>query len=219
MNTSPILTYLAERTANNNAEWSKDHTTEFQAANECFTQLAIQLNLNIRKFDPSIPILRPRDMIYEFEEASATLPSFRAYIAPEGMRSIPTGYFLCLRAGNRSLLSGGLHSCIFDTAANMVRDRILDDPWEWDHLLSAPAFQEHFVVLGDRLNHFPHGYDANHFMAHYFQQNNWYVKYPIQDATIMVPDALETVATEIFEAMSPFVQYLNRAMRAFRLRA
>ena len=192
---------------------------EHQQASKCFEQLVCNLNLAIRQFDPNILILRPKDMIYELAADASRRPSFRAYIAPEGMRPIPTGYFLCIRSGNRSFLGGGLHSSMFGAAADLVRRSISRDPLEWIQIIENPAFRSRFAVLGDPVSKFPNGFDPSDSLSKYFQQNNWYVRYPIQDATLLVQDALESIAIETFEAMAPFIQYLNRATQTFHLRA
>ena len=216
MDTSYILRYVTEWTASNSESWFLSHAEELARAKEELGQLAVQLNLGIRTFDPNMILLRPKDML---RDILPTRPALQIHIAPEGMRPIPVGYFLCIRSGNRSFLSGGLHSSMFGAASDMVRQCIIKDPLAWSALLDAPAFRERFVVLGTPLRNFPAGYDPKHPHAKYLQQNNWYVRYPIQDATLTVPDALETVALEVFEAMCPFVQYLNRAMKNFRMRA
>lgn len=216
MDTSNILRFVTEWTANNSESWFTSHAEEFLQIKADLGRLAVQLNLGIRAFDPNIMLLRPKDML---RDIFPTHPTLQIHIAPEGMRPIPVGYFLCIRPGNRSFLSGGLYSSMFGTASDMVRRYIIKDPLAWSALLDEPSFRERFVVLGTPLRKFPAGYDPKHPHAKYLQQNNWYVRYPIQDATLMIPDMLESVALETFAAMCPFIKYLNRAMKGFRMRA
>lgn len=215
MDTSPILHFVSAWTAHYHPGWFQSHTVDYQCACTTLEQLASSLNQGIRSFDPTILNLRPKDMIPDVQPDD---PSLRIYIAPEGMRPIPVGYYLCIRSSNRSFLSGGLYSSMFASAADLVRDQIISDPLAWDRLIQEPAFREQFLLLGRELNKFPDGYDPGHPHAKYLQQNNWYVRYPIQDATLLVPDALEAVALQMFSTMSPLVQFLNHAMRGFRLR-
>ena len=215
MDTSRILRYVTNWTAHNTPEWFHTHTEDYQQAREDLEQLAIHLNLALRMFDPDILIFQPKHMI---PEIIPDRPSLRIHIAPEGMQAIPVGYYLCIRPGNQTILSGGLHSSIFVTAADMVRKHILSDPLEWFSIINTPAFQEHFTLLGEQLPKFPDGFNSNHPYAKYLQQNNWYVRYPIQDDLLMEPGAFETTAIEVFRAMSPFIQYLNRALQDYRLR-
>lgn len=215
MDTTPILQFVTDWTIHYSPAWFQIHPEDYLCARECLEQLSLSLNHGISQFDSSIINLRPKDMI---PDVLPDNPSLRIHIAPSGMRPIPVGYYLCIRSGNRSFLSGGLYSSIFAPAADMVRDQILSDPLAWSHLVEETAFREQFILLGEKLKNLPSGYDPTHPLAHYLQQNNWYVRYPIQDATLMVPDALEAVALQIFKTMSPLVQFLNRAMRGFRLR-
>ncbi len=214
MDTAPILHFVSDWTAHYNPTWFQEHTAGYQRARDTLEQLAVSLNQGIREFDPGILRLRPKDMIPDIQPDK---PSLRIHIAPKGMRPIPVGYYLCIRAGNRSFLSGGLYSNMFAAAADLVRNQIISDPLTWNQLVQARSFQDHFLLMGQELKHFPSGYDPGHIHAKYLQQNNWYVRYPIQDATLLLPDALEAVALQMFRAMSPLVQFLNQAMRTFHL--
>lgn len=148
MDTSNILRFVAEWTANNSESWFTSHAEEFLQIKEDLGRLAVQLNLGIRAFDPNIMLLRPKDML---RDIFPTHPTLQIHIAPEGMRPIPVGYFLCIRPGNRSFLSGGLYSSMFGTASDMVRRYIIKDPLAWSALLDEPSFRERFVVLGTPL--------------------------------------------------------------------
>ena len=214
MDTAPLLHFVADWTAHYSPTWLQMHSNDYLHARACLEQLSQTLNHGIRRFDPDIINLRPKDMIPDIRPDA---PSLRIHIAPGGMRPIPVGYYLCIRSGNRSFLSGGLYASIFGTAADMVRDRMLSDPMAWNRIVKGPAFREHFILLGQKLKNFPERYDPAYPLAPYFQQNNWYVRYPIQDATLMLPDALEAVALQMFEIMSPLIQYLNNALRKFPL--
>lgn len=214
MDTSPILQFVADWTMHYSPTWFQTHNEDYLCARECLEQLSRCLNDGIAQFDPDIMNLRPKDMI---PDVLPNNPSLRIHIAPGGMRPIPVGYYLCIRSGNRSFLSGGLYSSIFTPAADMVRDCILSDPLAWNNLIKASDFQDQFILLGEKLKNFPAGYDPKHPLASYLQQNSWYVRYPIQDITLMVPDALEAVVLQMFKTMSPLVRFLNHAMRNFRL--
>ena len=215
MDTSRILRYVTGWTTHNTPAWLQAHIDDYRQARADLEQLAICLNSAIREFDPSILILQPKHMI---PDILPDRPSLRIHIAPEGMKPIPVGYYLCIRPGDRSFLSGGLYSSIFRAAADMIRNRILDDPLEWFSILNAPDFQSRFTLLGKPLSNFPAEFDPKHPYAKYLQQNNWYVRYSIRDELLLEPGAFESTAIEVFRAMSPFIQYLNRALNSFHLR-
>ena len=226
MNTQMILDYLTELSANNNREWYHAHKAEYQAANGQFEELIQALIVRIGEFDGSILGHAPRELTFKLvrdtrfsHDKSPYNPAFRAHISSMGKLPIPVGYYLMLKPGGQSFLGGGLFADMFKDATRMVRDYISKHGSEWEAIITAPSFQEHFTVGGSALKNVPAGYEKDHPQAEYLKYKSWYLEYPIQDKDLADSDLFLSKAADIFRLMKPFNDYLNSALIGFKMPA
>ena len=63
----------------------------------------------------------------------------------------------------------------------------------------------------------PAGYDKDHPQAEYLKYKSWYLEYPVKDQDLSDIGTFLPKMVEIFEAMKPFNDYLNRALADFRM--
>ena len=224
MNTQMILNYLNELSANNNREWYHTHKAEYQAANAQFEELVQSLILRIGEFDGSILGHAPKELTFKLvrdtrfsHDKSPYNPAFRAHISSMGKLPVPVGYYLMLKPGGQSFLGGGLFADMFKEATQMVRDYIAAHGSEWEAVITAPAFQQHFSVHGTALKNVPAGYEKEHPQAEYLKYKSWYLEYPIRDEELADDSLFLSKAVEMFHLMKPFNDYLNRALAGFQM--
>ncbi len=222
MSTQMILGYLTSLSANNNREWYHTHKAEYQAANAQFEELVQSLILRIGEFDTSVLGHAPKELTFKLvrdtrfsHDKSPYNPAFRAHISSMGKLPVPVGYYLMLKPGGQSFLGGGLFADMFKEATQMVRDYIAAHGSEWEAVITAPAFQQHFSVHGTALKNVPAGYEKEHPQAEYLKYKSWYLEYPIRE---LADDSLFlSKAVEMFHLMKPFNDYLNRALAGFQM--
>ncbi len=224
MSTSMILDYLAGLSANNDREWYHAHKAEYQAANAQFEELLRDLILRIGEFDSSILGHEPRELTFKLvrdtrfsHDKSPYNPAFRAHISSMGKLPVPVGYYLMLQPGGRSFLGGGLFADMFKDATKMVRDYITEHGSQWEAIITAPSFREHFTVGGTALKKVPAGYDKEHPQAEYLKNKSWYLEYPLPDEVAADRERFLSEAVEIFRLMKPFNDYLNQALAGFKM--
>ncbi len=224
MNTQMILDYLAQLSANNNREWYHAHKAEYQAANAQFEELIQALMLRIGEFDSSILGHAPKELTFKLvrdtrfsHDKSPYNPTFRAHISSMGKLPIPVGYYLMIKPGGQSFLGGGLFADMFKDATRMVRDYISEHGSEWEEIITAPSFQEHFTVGGSALKNVPAGYEKEHPQAEYLKYKSWYLEYSVQDKDLTDGDLFLAKAADIFRLMKPFNDYLNNALTGFKM--
>ena len=121
--------------------------------------------------------------------------------------------------GGQSFLGGGLFTDMFKDATRMVRDYISEHGSEWEAIITAPTFQEHFTVGGSALKNVPAGYEKDHPQAEYLKYKSWYLEYPIQDKDLVDSNLFLAKAADIFRLMKPFNDYLNSALAGFKMPA
>ena len=221
MNTQLIMDYLTALNRNNDREWYHAHKDEYKKANAAFEEFLQALMLEIGKFDSSILQNNPKDLTFKLvrdtrfsHDKSPYNPAFRAHISSKGKLPVPVGYYLMIKPENQSFLGGGLFADMFKDATAMIRDHISGNGEEWERIMHEPAFEKYFTVKGTALKNVPAGYEKEHPQAEYLKFKSWYLEYPIKDEELGDAETFLVKAAEIFRAMKPFNDYLNKALSA-----
>ena len=221
-----ILDYLADLSVNNDRDWYHANKQRLQEANAEFERFIGQLIVAISEFDDSVAHNVPKDLTFKMvrdtrfsHDKSPYNPKFRAHISSAGKLPIPVGYFISLAPGNKTFLGGGLFAAMFKDATAMVRDYIVANGREFGEIISDKAFAESFTVKGEALKNVPKGYDPNHPQSEYLKHKSWYLEYFVSDKR--VADATDFVrhAALMFRLMKPFNDFLNAALRGFKMPA
>ncbi|MGL6201335.1 MAG: DUF2461 domain-containing protein [Lachnospiraceae bacterium] len=218
-----IIEYLSALKENNNREWYHAHKKEYQMANEEFLYLIQDLIIEIGKTDAGILHNIPKELTFKLvrdtrfsHDKSPYNPCFRAHISSTGKLPIPVGYFISIKPDNGSFLGGGLFADMFKDATTMIRDYIVENGQEWERIISDAAFQRCFEVKGTTLKNVPREYDREHPQADYLKYKSWYIEYPVTNEQLVQEDFIK-YATEVFVAMQPFNNYLNKALAGFEM--
>lgn len=224
MNTQLIMDYLTALNRNNDREWYHAHKDDYKKANAAFEEFLQALMLEIGKFDSSILQNNPKDLTFKLvrdtrfsHDKSPYNPAFRAHISSKGKLPVPVGYYLMIRPENQSFLGGGLFADMFKDATAMIRDHISGNGEEWERIMHEPAFEKYFTVKGTALKNVPAGYEKEHPQAEYLKFKSWYLEYPIKDEELGDAETFLVKAVEIFRAMKPFNDYLNKALTGFQM--
>ena len=224
MNTQLIMDYLTALNQNNDREWYHAHKDDYKKANAAFEELLQALMLEIGKFDSSILQNNPKDLTFKLvrdtrfsHDKSPYNPAFRAHISSKGKLPVPVGYYLMIKLENQSFLGGGLFADMFKDATAMIRDHISGNGEEWERIMHEPAFEKYFTVKGTALKNVPAGYEKEHPQAEYLKFKSWYLEYPIKDKELGDAETFLVKAAEIFRAMKPFNDYLNKALTGFQM--
>lgn len=226
MTTQTIMDYLTALAANNDREWYHSHKADYKAANALFEQLVQELIYGIGTFDNSVLHNVPKELTFKLvrdtrfsHDKSPYNPSFRAHISSQGKLPIPVGYYIMLKPNGGTFLGGGLFADMFANATAMVRDYISAHPDEWNDIITDAAFNKYFTVKGTALKNVPAGYDKNNPQAEYLKFKSWYVEYFIPDEDACDGEKLIQTSLEVFKAMKPFNDYLNKALKDFKMPA
>ena len=224
MNTQLIMDYLTALNQNNDREWYHAHKDDYKKANAAFEELLQALMLEIGKFDSSILQNNPKDLTFKLvrdtrfsHDKSPYNPAFRAHISSKGKLPVPVGYYLMIKPENQSFLGGGLFADMFKDATAMIRDHISGNGEEWERIMHEPAFEKYFTVKGTALKNVRAGYEKEHPQAEYLKFKSWYLEYPIKDEELGDAETFLVKAAEIFRAMKPFNDYLNKALTGFQM--
>lgn len=218
-----VLKYLIELEFNNNREWFSETKKERAEVNMLFEKFVQSLIENISEKDESIAHNLARELTFKMvrdtrfsTDKSPYNPCMRAHIAAKGKLPIPVGYYVMIKPGNRSFLGGGLFADMFNNATTMLRDYIATHGDELNKIVESENFKRYFTVKGVALKNVPRGYDPKSPYAEWFKYKCIYLEYPIKDEEILNPDFISK-ATEIFLAMKPFNDFINEALKEFKM--
>ncbi len=224
MNAKLMLDYLSSLSANNNREWYHGHKQEYKQAAEEFEKLVQELIYGIGEFDASVLHNNPKELTFKLvrdtrfsHDKSPYNPSFRAHIAPRGKLPVPVGYYLMIKPCGGTFLGGGLFADMFSNATALVREYISAHPDEWNEVISAAEFKKYFTVKGTALKNVPAGFDKEHPQAEYLKYKSWYLEYSVTDEDVCDGENFVRKSLEVFKAMKPFNDYLNRALKDFTM--
>lgn len=226
MNTKIMLNYLSDLSKNNNREWYHEHKKEYKEATAQFEKLVQELICGIGTFDESVLGNVPKELTFKLvrdtrfsRDKSPYNPAFRAHISSMGKLPIPVGYYIMIKPDGGTFLGGGLFADMFSNATAMVRDYITAHPEEWSEIINDAQFKKYFTVKGTALKNVPAGYDKEHSQAEYLKYKSWYLEYFVSDEEVCDGEKFLRTAVEIFKAMKPFNDYLNRALKNFKMPA
>ncbi len=224
MNTQIILDYLSELSANNNREWYHAHKKENKEVSMQFEGLVQELIFGIGTFDKSVLHNSPKELTFKLvrdtrfsHDKSPYNPSFRAHIAPMGKLPIPVGYYIMLKPDGGTFLGGGLFADMFSNATSLVREYLNTHSDEWNEIITSSEFKNYFTVKGTALKNVPAGYNKEHPQAEYLKYKSWYLEYFMTDDEVRDENKFLQKAVEVFKAMKPFNDYLNNALKNFKM--
>lgn len=218
-----VLRYLTELSANNNREWFNATKAARAEANARFEEFIQALIVRIGAVDESIVHNVPKDLTFKMvrdtrfsPDKSPYNPSMRAHIAAKGKLPVPVGYFVMIQPGGRSFLGGGLFADMFQDATAMLREYISAHGDELNRIVESDGFKRFFTVKGSALKNVPRGCDPESPYASWLKYKCLYLEYFVSDEEILRPDFIDK-ATEIFLAMKPFNDFINRALKDFEM--
>jgi uncharacterized protein (TIGR02453 family) len=193
-----------------------------QAKVEC-EALVMELVKGIMVFDKGIVFLPPKDYMLKLnrdtrfsKNKSPYNPSFRAHISKGGRLPIPVGYYICIKPGN-IFLGGGLFASMFTEATKSIRDHIVRNEKSFIDIINAKEFKNNFVINGEKLKNVPKEYDKEHKLAEYLKYKSWFLEYKINDKLFFDNKVFIKTSVEIFKYMKPFNDFLNKALKDFKM--
>lgn len=209
--------FLKDLKNNNNREWFNDNKKRYEAAKEEFETFIGALITNISKFDAPIGSLEPKKTIfriYRDVRFSANKDPYKINFGAH-LSSSPSkihdraGYYIQIQPGN-SFLAGGAY---LPPSAwiNKIRQEIDYNTDEFKKILNNATFKKYFGgITGEQLKTAPKGYPKDHPEIELLRYKSYLVSNECGDKAVTSDDFL-THATNVFKAMKPFDDFLNRA--------
>jgi uncharacterized protein (TIGR02453 family) len=210
--------FLQQLKLNNDKVWfdaNRGLYTQLRKEFEAFLEVVITA---VSQFDREISQTTARASVFRINrdirfsnDKRPYKTNFGAFIAKGGRKGINGGYYIHVEPGG-CFLAGG----IYMPSAPMlkaIREEIYENIDEFKEILHAPSFMKHFGDrMGDeKLKSAPRGFPKEFADMDYLKYKSYTVIKSEPDSVYQKADFIKEVK-EVFRAMAPFNQFLNRAV-------
>lgn len=210
--------FLEELKDNNSKEWFDKNRARYQVARKNFiSQMEGLINI-VQHIDPSVGPVEAKNTIFRInrdirfsKDKNPYKTNFGGVIAKGGTRKSPYGcYYFHLEPG-QSFIGGGIYTPE-PKMLKTVREDIFGRPEEFRGIIDDKKFKNLFGDLwGEKLKRAPKGFPSDFEEVELLKHKHYTVLHHVSDDIILSSD-FENRATELFETLLPFNNFLNRAI-------
>jgi uncharacterized protein (TIGR02453 family) len=212
-----VLEFLTDLTANNNRDWFQDNKKAYDESREKVLFLTEVLINEIRKFDPGIPALSPKDCVFRIfrdvrfsKDKRPYKTNFGAYIAKGGRKGMNAGYYFHLDPAG-SFAGGGVYMPPAEQL-KAIRNYLAVNGAEFLDLINAPDFKKTYPEMyDDQLKTAPKGFPKDHEFIDLIKYKSFAFAGKM-DNSLISSDKLIATIVDSFRKLQPVNALLNDAM-------
>ncbi|MGE5108424.1 MAG: DUF2461 domain-containing protein [Sphingobacteriales bacterium] len=213
------LKFLKELSKNNNRAWFEKNKNNYTAAKEDLENTVTKIIHGFDTIDKDIISLEAKNCLFRIyrdvrfsKDKSPYKTNMGAWMNRGGKKINSAGYYFHCEPG-KSFIAGGYYMPS-PPELNKIRQEIDYNFDEWKKLISNKNFKKYFTagVDGiDVLSRPPKGYDENNPAIEFLKMKNFIVRRSLTDKDMQSKTLVKEVL-KTYEAMSPFISFLNRAV-------
>lgn len=212
------LQFLKAIKKNNNREWFEKNRPKYENAKEDYLQFVTEVLDGIKKTDQSLQFLEPKQCVFRIHRDARFSKNKDPYKTnfgasfSKGAKKIDTaGYYFHLEPG--ACFIGGGFWFPMAPELNKIRQEMDYCFKEFKSIINAKKFKNNYGVLNetDKLVRPPKGYEPNNPAIEYLKLKNFTATMEITDADVLNKNLVKKVISS-FEALSPLVHFLNKAI-------
>lgn len=212
--------FLNELKQNNNRDWFQENKPRYEEAKNEFEKFIDALIVEITKFDNSIGHHAAKDCIFRIyrdvrfsKDKSPYKTHMGAHITASAKRSeihSRAGYYVHIGPGE-SMLAGGAYMPQ-GPWLKAIRKEIDYNADELKKIINGTSFKKYFGEIdGEKLKKAPQGYQPDHPEIELLRYKSFLGSHKVSDKEVN-SDGFLKHCTEVFKALYPFDQFLNKAM-------
>lgn len=212
--------FLKDLKSNNDRDWFNANKARYEQAKGEFEEFIDALIARIAEFDGSIMHHRAKDCVFRIyrdvrfsKDKSPYKTHFGAHISAAVKKSeihSRAGYYIHLEPG-ASMLAGGAY-LPKGPWLKAIRQEIEYNAAEFKNILADANFKKYFGTMeGEKLKTTPQGYAADHPEIEFLKHKSFLATHNCIDKDVFAANFLDHSAN-VFKALFPFDQFLNRAM-------
>jgi uncharacterized protein (TIGR02453 family) len=218
------IKFLKDLKKNNNKSWFDAHRNKYEEAKkdfEIFIQTVIDRH---NKKDPTLKELKAKQCMFRInrdvrfsKDKSPYKSNFGASINRGGKKSLFAGYYFHLEPGE-SFVGGGLWMPM-PPELKKIRQEIDYNLEEFKKIIGTKKFKSVYgeVSKGDdiSLSKVPQGFEKDNPASGYLKLKSFLAMKPLKETDLTSIELVKNV-TGAFEALQPFLEFLNRSLEAER---
>lgn len=215
------LKFLKDLAKNNNKPWFDANRSKYEEAKADYIALADKIIKGFCKKDKDFATLEARKCLFRInrdirfsKDKSPYKTNFGASFERGGRISPWAGYYLHIEPGNKSFIAGG----VWNPDAAKIKKVRQEIDYNWTAFKKIITNKKFVATFGDlektketSLSREPKGYEKDNPAIEYLKLKSWVVSAPISDAEVTSNDLVKKILTG-FEAMQPFIDFLNEAL-------
>ncbi|MGF1639223.1 MAG: DUF2461 domain-containing protein [Cyclobacteriaceae bacterium] len=214
---SEILSFLQELAANNSREWMAANKERYNDCRLGFESIVGTILEGLSPVEPLLAGQKAKDCMFRQHRdvrfsanKSPYKTNMSAVFSKGGKKSAYALWYFHLEPGNASMLAGGIYMPEADILKK-VRQEIDYNAGEFENILTHSDFVKYFGEMGgEKLKRAPKGYDVEDSNIEWLKHKSFLATHMVKDGDLVKKEFL-TTALQVFIAMKPFNDFLNRA--------
>jgi len=212
-----VIQFLNELSENNNREWFQKNKKWYDESREKVLFLTEVVINEIRKFDPDVPLLEPKDCLFRIfrdvrfsNDKSPYKTNFGSFIAKGGRKSSYAGYYFHIEPSG-SFVGGGIYMPATEPL-KAIRDYIAENGEEFLLLTNNKNFKKVYPeMMDDKLKTAPKGYSPDHEFINLLRYKSFAFSSQFDKSQILADNYIEKLVHS-FKTLQPVNRFLNDAL-------
>ncbi|QGY44464.1 TIGR02453 family protein [Maribellus comscasis] len=212
-----ILNYLEDLSRNNNREWFNENRGSYEESRDKMLFMTEVLINEIRKFDPEIPMLSPKDCMFRIfrdvrfsNDKRPYKTNFGSFISKGGRKGDWPGYYFHIEPKG-SFVGGGVYMPQAEPL-RAIRNYVAENAQEFLDIIEDKEFKKIYPEMYDhKLKTAPKGFPKDHKYIGLLKYKS-YVFSTNFDTKLLLSDSFVDYIVQSFRVLYPFNDFLNRAV-------
>lgn len=212
-----VLDFLTDLSVNNNREWYNANKKRYEESREKVLFLTEVLINEIRKFDPEIPVLDPKDCVFRIfrdvrfsNDKRPYKTNFGAFIAKGGRKSINAGYYFHIDPEG-SFAGGGIYMPA-NEPLKAIREYIAENGEEFLDIIQDKNFKKIYPeLMDDKLKTAPKGFPKDHEFIDLLRYKSFVFSNQFNKSQVSANNYIELLV-QSFKTLQPVNKFLNDAL-------
>jgi uncharacterized protein (TIGR02453 family) len=212
-----VIQFLQELSENNNREWFQNNKKRYDESREKVLFLTEVVINEIRKFDPEIPLLEPKDCLFRIfrdvrfsNDKRPYKTNFGSFIAKGGRKSMHAGYYFHIEPSG-SFVGGGIYMPAAEPL-KAIREYIAENGEEFLSIINNKDFKTVYPeMMDDKLKTAPKGFSPDHEFINLLRYKSFAFSSQLNKSQILADNYIEQLVYS-FKILQPVNRFLNDAL-------
>lgn len=212
-----VMQFLQDLSENNNREWFQENKTRYDESRKKALFLTEVVINEIRKFDPEIPLLYPKDCLFRIfrdvrfsHDKRPYKTNFGSFMAKGGRKSVYAGYYFHIDPTG-SFAGGGIYMPDAEPL-KAIREYIAENGEEFLSLINNKNFKKIYPeMMDDKLKTAPKGFSPDHEFIGLLRYKSFAFMRPFSQSEVLAGNYIEKLV-ESFKILQPVNGFLNEAL-------